>query len=87
MNEGDGERMCSNDGSLELIPVFHNPHRNGQLSPSAVAFALVYLVGVPSKTASSERNIIDVSDGTDVPRHSGGLCLAVWVNADACLYA
>ncbi len=81
MKEGDGERMCSNDGSWGLIPVFHNSHRKGR------PFTLKYLVGVLSKTASSGRKKVDVNDGTDVPRHSGSLCLAVWVNADACLYA
>ncbi len=35
-------RSC-NDGSRELIPVFHNPHRP---SPSAVARTLEYLEGV-----------------------------------------
>ncbi len=48
-------RISCNDGSRELIPVFHNPHRNVQPSPLAVARKLVYLVGVPSKAASSGR--------------------------------
>ncbi len=42
--ENIGRRSC-NDGSLELIPVFHKPHRP---SPSAVTGTLEYLVGVPS---------------------------------------
>ncbi len=27
-----------NDGSRELIPIFHNPHRKGRLSPCRGAF-------------------------------------------------
>ncbi len=56
VNGGDGERLflekidrrSCNDGSRELIPVFHNPHRKCQPSPSVVARILEYLVGVPS---------------------------------------
>ncbi len=42
------DRRSCNDGSRELIPVFHNPHRKCRLSPSAVARTLEYLEGVPS---------------------------------------
>ncbi len=40
-------RSC-NDGSRELIPVFHNPHRKYQPSLSGVARTLECLVGVTS---------------------------------------
>ncbi len=40
-------RRCS-DGSRELIPVFHKPHRKYRLPPLAVARTFEYLVGVPS---------------------------------------
>ncbi len=49
------DRGSGNDGSRELIPVFHNPHRKCRPSPSAVARTLEYLVGVPCKAASSRR--------------------------------
>ncbi len=49
------DRRSCNGGSRELIPVFHNPHRKGRTSPSAVALTLKYLVGVPSKASSSGR--------------------------------
>ncbi len=75
------DRKRPNGGSWEMIPVFHKPHRKGR------PFTLEYLVGVLSKTASSGRKKVDVSDGTDVLRHSGSSCLAVWPNADACPYA
>ncbi len=39
------DRSC-NDGSRELIPVFHNPHRKCRPSPSVVARTLEYLEGV-----------------------------------------
>ncbi len=39
------DRRSCNDGSRELIPVFHNPHRKGRPAPSAVALTLEYLVG------------------------------------------
>ncbi len=42
------DRRSSNDGSRELIPVFHNPHQNCLTPPSAVAHTLEYHVGVPS---------------------------------------
>ncbi len=42
------DRRSCNDGSWELIPVFHNPHRKCRPSPSAVARTLEYLEGVPS---------------------------------------
>ncbi len=35
-----------NDGSRELIPVFHNPHRKCLPSPEAVARNLEYFEGV-----------------------------------------
>ncbi len=49
------DRRSCNDGSRELFPISHNPHRKGQPSRVAVARALEYLVGVPSKAASSGR--------------------------------
>ncbi len=52
--EKNDRRSC-NDGSRELIPVFHNPHRKCRPTPSAVAHTLEYLVEVPSKEASSGR--------------------------------
>ncbi len=42
-----------NNGGRELIPVFHNYHRQGRQSPPALALTLEYLVEVPSKAASS----------------------------------
>ncbi len=33
------------DGSRELIPVFHNPHRIGRPSPLVVALIFDYFVG------------------------------------------
>ncbi len=42
------DRRGCYDVSRELIPVFHNPHRKFQPSPSAVVRTLEYLVGVPS---------------------------------------
>ncbi len=42
------DRRSCNDGSRELIPVFHNPHRKCLPSSSAVARTLEYLEGVPS---------------------------------------
>ncbi len=42
------DRRSCNDGSRELIPKFHNPHRKCRPSPSAVARTLEYLEGVPS---------------------------------------
>ncbi len=41
------DRRSRNDGSRELIPVFHNPHRKCRPSPSAVARTLEYLEAVP----------------------------------------
>ncbi len=38
----------SNDGSRELVPVFHNPHQKCTTPPSAVAHTLEYPVEVPS---------------------------------------
>ncbi len=49
------DRSSCNDGSRELIPVFHNPRQKCRPSPSAVARTLKYLVGVPSEAASSRR--------------------------------
>ncbi len=49
------DRRSYNDGNQELFPVFHNPHRKCRPFPSAVARTLEYLVGVPSKAASSGR--------------------------------
>ncbi len=42
------DRRSCNDGSRELIPVFHNPHRKRRPSPSAVALILEYFEGLPS---------------------------------------
>ncbi len=49
------DRRSYNDGGRELIPVFHNPHRKGRPSPSAVARTLEYRVGGPSKAATRWR--------------------------------
>ncbi len=37
------DRRSCNDGSRELIPIFHNPHRKCRPSPSVVARTLEYL--------------------------------------------
>ncbi len=42
------DRRRCNDGSRDLIPVFHNPHRKFRPSPSAVARTLECLQGVLS---------------------------------------
>ncbi len=42
------DRRSCNDGSREVIPVFHNPHRKCRPSPSVVARTLEYLGGVLS---------------------------------------
>ncbi len=42
------DRRSCNDGSRELIPIFHNPHRKCRPSLSAMARTLEYLEGVPS---------------------------------------
>ncbi len=47
------DRGSCNNGSRELIPVFHNPHRKCRPSPSALARTLEYLEGVSSQAASS----------------------------------
>ncbi len=39
------DRRSCNDGSRQLIAVFHNSHRNCQHYPSAVARTLEYIVG------------------------------------------
>ncbi len=49
------DRSGCNDGSRELIPIFHNSHRKGRPSPLGVARTLEYLEGVPSKAATSGR--------------------------------
>ncbi len=57
VNGGDGEkpffenidRRNCNDGSRELIPVFHNPHRKRRPSPSAVAMTHRFM---PIRTTS-----------------------------------
>ncbi len=49
------DRSSFEDGSRELILVFHNPHQKSRPSPSAVARTLKYIEGVPSKAASSGR--------------------------------
>ncbi len=49
------DRRSCNDGSWQLIPIFHNPHRKCRPSPSAVARTLEYLAGVPSLATSSGR--------------------------------
>ncbi len=50
------DRRSCNDGSRELMPVFHNTRRKCRPSPSAVARTLEYLKGVPSYAAPSGRN-------------------------------
>ncbi len=47
--------MDPNDGSRELIPIFHNPHRKGWPSSLTVARTQKYPVGVPSKATASGR--------------------------------
>ncbi len=42
------DRRSCNDGSRELIAIFHNPHRKCRPSPSAVVRTLEYLAVVPS---------------------------------------
>ncbi len=49
------DRSSCNDGSRELIPVFHNPHRKCQLSPSTVTPTVEYLVGVPLREEKQVR--------------------------------
>ncbi len=44
----DIDRKSCNDGSRELTPIFHNPHRKCRPSPSAVVRTLEYLEGMPS---------------------------------------
>ncbi len=44
----DFDRRSCNDGSWQLIPIFHNPHRKCRPSPSEAARTLEYLEGVPS---------------------------------------
>ncbi len=46
--ESIGRGSCD-DGSRELIPVFHNPHRKCRPFPLAVAVTLEYIVVVPSR--------------------------------------
>ncbi len=43
------DRRSCNDGSRELIPGFHKPHRKGKTSPSAVALTSECLIGVPTR--------------------------------------
>ncbi len=64
------DRRSCNDGSQELIPVFHNPHRKGRASPTAVALTLEYLVGVSSKAASSGRGKTGLDPHPKDPRIS-----------------
>ncbi len=42
------DRRSGNDGSWQLIPIFHNPHRKCRPYPSEAACTLEYLEGVPS---------------------------------------
>ncbi len=49
------DKWIRNDGSQQLTPAFHNPHRKGRPSSSVVALILEHLVGVTSKAASSGR--------------------------------
>ncbi len=42
------DRRSCNDGSRELIPVFHNPNPKCRPSPSTMSRTLEHLVGVPS---------------------------------------
>ncbi len=44
---GNIDRRGCYDGSRELVPVFHNPHRKCRSSPVAVACTLENLVRVP----------------------------------------
>ncbi len=53
-------RMCK-DGSRELIPVFHNPHRKCRPSPSAVARNLEYLAGVPRRAGGMKNKFGSIS--------------------------
>ncbi len=55
------DRRSRNDGDRELDPVFNNSHRKCRPSPSVVVHTLKYLVGVPSKAASSRREEKHVS--------------------------
>ncbi len=48
------DRRSCNDGSRELISVFHNPHRKCRPSPSAVARTLEYFEGVQEEGRTSE---------------------------------
>ncbi len=50
-------RSC-NEGSRELIPIFHNPHRKGRPCPSAVAWALGYL----TKSLTTASPYLDVAE-------------------------
>ncbi len=77
------DRRNCNDGSRELIQVFHNPHRKCRPSPSAVARTLEYLEGVPSYAASSGRkgkqvwiNIQRVGDVTALCRNSSSAAVS-----------
>ncbi len=64
-------RNCNN-GSRELIPVFHNPHRKFRPSPSAVARTLEYLVGAAS-SGREEKHFVCMWGGTSHPSFFGGL--------------
>ncbi len=53
------DRRSRNDGSRELIPVFHNALRKCRPSFSVVARTLEYLVGVPSLAASNSDQYLE----------------------------
>ncbi len=42
------DRRSGDDGGWQLIPIFNNPHRKCQPSPSVAARTLEYLEGMPS---------------------------------------
>ncbi len=47
------DRRSCNDRNRELIPIFHNPHREGKHSPSAMVCILEYLAKISCKSATS----------------------------------
>ncbi len=42
------DRRSCNDGSWQLIPIFHSPHRKCRPAPLEMARTLEYLEGLPS---------------------------------------
>ncbi len=51
------DRSSCNDGSRELITVFHNSHRKCWPSLSAVARTLKYVVGMPALSRREEKQV------------------------------